>query len=282
MRDMENSTISAQEQDRELFAGVNNSGSAGMAAVDRALLVLEYLAGSPHGLSVTEISARLGVNKGLTHRILTSLAAREYISKDEETQHYQITTRLIALAFRHLRVLDIYDVLLPILRKLARETGELAELNWVQRDRLVTVAKADSPRQLRMVSYLGEEQMLHATAAGKVWLASLPEDEALRRAVTRGMHAATDQTITTVVDLQRELSQIRERGYAVNDRESGPDVIAMAAPIRSTEGDRQVVGTVGIVAPAFRDVAGNEATIRMVLNAAAEIEDAWPFVSLDG
>jgi DNA-binding IclR family transcriptional regulator len=56
----------------------------------------------------------------------------------------------------------------------------------------------------------------------------------------------------------------------------------MAAPIRSTEGDRQVVGTVGIVAPAFRDVAGNEATIRMVLNAAAEIEDAWPFVSLDG
>ncbi len=282
MRHVANSTISAQDVGSDTFASPGSSGSAGLAAVDRALLVLEFLAGSPQGLSVTELSSRLGINKGLTHRILTSLAARGYISKEETTQHYQITTRLIALAFRHLRVLDIYDVLLPILRKLARETGELAELNWVQSGRLVTVAKADSPRQLRMVSYLGEEQMLHATAAGKVWLASLPEDEALRRAVALGMPQVTERTITTVIDLQQELAMVRERGYAVNFQESGPDVIALAAPIRSTEGDRQVVGTVGIVAPAFRDVSGNEETIRTVLHAAREVEEAWPFVSLDG
>ncbi|MCO5220652.1 MAG: IclR family transcriptional regulator [Thermomicrobiales bacterium] len=272
----------AQEIGSETVPRSGGTSAAGMAAVDRALLVLEFLAGSPHGLSVTELSSRLGINKGLTHRILTSLAARGYISKEETTQHYQITTRLIALAFRHLRVLDMYDVLLPILRKLARETGELAELNWVQVDRLVTVAKADSPRQLRMVSYLGEEQMLHATAAGKVWLASLPEDDALRRAVALGMPRQTERTITTVIDLQRELALVRERGYAVNFQESGLDVTALAAPIRSTEGDRQVVGTVGIVAPAFRDVSENEETIQMVLNAAREIEEAWPFVSLDG
>ncbi|MCA9858565.1 MAG: IclR family transcriptional regulator [Thermomicrobiales bacterium] len=282
MRNVESSTIPAQEIGSDTFPSSGGTSAAGMAAVDRALLVLEFLAGSPHGLSVTELSSRLGINKGLTHRILTSLAARGYISKEETTQHYQITTRLIALAFRHLRVLDMYDVLLPILRKLARETGELAELNWVQVDRLVTVAKADSPRQLRMVSYLGEEQMLHATAAGKVWLASLPEDDALRRAVALGMPRQTERTITTVIDLQRELALVRERGYAVNFQESGLDVTALAAPIRSTEGDRQVVGTVGIVAPAFRDVSENEETIQMVLNAAREIEEAWPFVSLDG
>ena len=278
----ENGVISEQSAGAESLAGSGKSGATGMAAIDRALLVLEYLSESPPGLSVTELSARLGINKGLTHRILASLVSRGYISKDESTQHYQITTRLIALAFRHLRVLDVYDVLLPILRKLSRETGELAELNWIQADRLVTVAKADSPHQLRMVSYLGEEQMLHATAAGKAWLANLPEDEALRRAVAIGMPRVTANTITTVIDLQRELTLVRERGYAINLKESGDDVIAVAAPIRSKEGDHQVVGTVGIVAPAFRNVSENGETIRMVLAAAQEIEDAWPFVSLDG
>jgi DNA-binding IclR family transcriptional regulator len=96
------------------------------------------------------------------------------------------------------------------------------------------------------------------------------------------MPRITEHTITTAVDLQQELSQVRERGFAIKNPESGPDVIAVAAPIRSTVGDRQVVGTVGIVAPAFRDVSGNEETIRMVLQAAREIEEAWPFVSLDG
>ncbi len=105
---------------------------ASVSAVDRALVLLEARADAPDGLTVSGLSARLRINKGLTHRILSSLVGRDYVVKDERTQHYRLTIRLIGLAFRHLRVLDVYDVILPILRRLAQETGELAELNRVE------------------------------------------------------------------------------------------------------------------------------------------------------
>lgn len=271
MQSQSSARANADHLDEVAHTGVN--------AVDRALTVIEALADAPQGLSVTELSAHLRINKGLIHRLLASLVAREYVEKDEGTQHYRLTLRLIGLAFRHLRVLDVYDVILPILRHLARETGELAELNWIEGDRLVTVAKADSPRQLRVVSYLGEEQHLHASAAGKVWLASLPEEEALRRALAQGMEQITPHTITSVTELSAELAQVRVRGYAINLRESGLHVIAVAAPVQAKSEDGRVVGSVGIVAPAFDEIHENERVIGLVREAAEQIGDAWPFIS---
>lgn len=255
---------------------------AGVNAVDRALVVLEALADAPEGLTVSDLSARLRTNKGLTHRILSSLVAGGYVVKDERTHRYRLTMRLIGLAFRHLRILDVYDVILPILRHLAREAGELAELNWVEQGRLVTVAKADSPRQIRVVSYLGEEQILHATAAGKVWLASLAEEEALRLVLAQGMEQLTPHTITSVAALTAELERVRTQGYATSVQESSPYVIAVAAPVRAKSEGGGVVGSVGVVAPAFHEIHTDERIIRLTQEAAEEISDAWPFVSLDG
>lgn len=254
---------------------------AGINAITRALVVLEALADEPQGLSVTELSALLRINKGLTHRVLSSLAERDYIAKDDLTQRYRLTVRMLGLAFRHLKILDVYDVILPILRRLAAKSGELAELNWVERDKLVTVAKADSPRQIRVVSYLGEKQVLHTTAAGKCWLASLPEEEALRLVLNEGLTAFTEQTITTVSGLQAELALVREQGYATNVREAGPYVIAVAAPVRAVTDDNRVVGSVGVVAPLFHDIHLDPDIIAMTKAAAEEISLAWPFVRLE-
>jgi IclR family acetate operon transcriptional repressor len=256
-------------------------GLSGISAIDRALIVLEELADAPQGLTVTDLSGRLRINKGLTHRILSSLARREYIYKDEDTQHYRIGIRLLGLAFQHLKVLDVYDVLLPILRRLANDTGELAELNWVEQGRMVTVAKADSPRQLRVVSYLGQQQALHATASGKVYLASLPEQLALQRAVAEGLTQFTSATITDIDALKRELDRVREQGYATNVQESTLHVLAVAAPIRALSDDRRVVGSVGVVAPDFHEIHRDDALVRRTMDAADEIGRAWPLVHLE-
>jgi IclR family acetate operon transcriptional repressor len=270
----------AQREPAEILDEQTNGAHAGVNAIDRALVVIEALADAPQGMSVTELSGVLRINKGLTHRILASLAQREYVIKDEQTQHYRLSIRLLGLAFRHLKVLDVYDVILPILRRLAAATGELAELNWVEQERMVTVAKADSPRQLRVVSYLGEEQVLHATAAGKIFLASLPEEEALRLAISRGLTAFTPRTIVGVAQLQAELTTIREQGYATNVEESGPHVLAVAAPVRAITEDNRIVGSVGVVAPMFHEVHRDPEIIALTKTAAQEISQAWPFVRL--
>jgi IclR family acetate operon transcriptional repressor len=128
---------------------------------------------------------------------------------------------------------------------------------------------------------LGEEQALHASAAGKLYLASLPAEEALRRAIAQGLTALTPQTIVTLEGLSGELERIRAQGYATNVRESGPHVLAVAAPIRALADDGRVVGSVGVVAPDFHEIHLDSVVIEQTKRAADEIGHAWPLVHLE-
>lgn len=272
----------AQARDDAVAPGDGTRAAGlGISAVERAMTIIELLSASPHGLQVTDLSRRLRINKALAFKILASLVAARYVYKDEQRQTYRVTTKLLATAFRYLMQLDIYDVLLPILRQLAADTGELAELIWLQNGRLVIVAKAESPRRVKVVDYLGEEQYLHATACGKAYLAGLPEDEAIRLVTERGMPRLSENTITDVEELRRELARIREHGYATNIQETGPEVVAVAVPIATSGVPKQVMGAVSVVAPAFRPVYRDAKVIERARAAAEEIGSIWPFLSLE-
>jgi IclR family acetate operon transcriptional repressor len=262
-----------------------DQASVGVSAVERAMRIVELLSATPHGAHITDLSRELGINKALVFKILMSLVAARYVYKDEASQTYRVSSKLLATAFRYLMQLDIYDALLPILRQLAEDTGELAELIWLQNDRLVIVAKAESPRRVKVVDYLGEEQHLHATASGKVYLAGLPEEAAIDLLRARGMPRLHDNTITDLDRFRLELARVRAQGYATNVQETGPEVVAVAAPITTTPGSEQregrVVGAVSVVAPAFREVYRDERVIELTRAAAAEIGSIWPFLSLE-
>jgi IclR family acetate operon transcriptional repressor len=243
--------------------------------------VIEMLSNAPQGLTVTDLGSELGINKGLVHRILASLGGTGYVYKDELTQHYRLSSKLLGLAFRHVRSVDIYDLVLPILRKLSDESQELAELNWLQNGRLVLVAKAESPRRVKVIDYFGEELVLHATAGGKVWLANLPEDEALRILVERGTPKLGDHTKTDLAELLDDFRKIRKQGYAINDQESADEVAAIAAPVWLNAPTRQVVGAVSVVSPAYREIHLNPDIVAKTIAAANEIASIWPFVGLE-
>jgi len=261
-------------------SGASQSYS-GIAAVQRAMAMIDAISRAPHGLTVTELSETLRINKGLVHRVLASLTADGYVYKDELTQRYRLTSKLLGLAFRYVRSLEMYDLVQPILRRLAHDTGELAELNWLHRGRLVLVAKAESPRRVKVVDYFGEELVLHASAGGKAWLANLPEDEALRILVERGTPKLGEHTITDLTALQREFRKIREQGYAINDQETGDEVVAVAAPVWINHPKRQVVGAVSVVSPAYRAIHRDQRVIELTIAAANEIGEVWPMVGLE-
>ena len=51
---------------------------ATVQSIDRALSIIETLAGEKEGLGVTEISTRVGLHKSTVHRLLSALGERGY------------------------------------------------------------------------------------------------------------------------------------------------------------------------------------------------------------
>jgi DNA-binding IclR family transcriptional regulator len=121
------------------------------------------------------------------------------------------------------------------------------------------------------MDWLGHRMPLHTTSAGKVFLAHLPAAE-LKAKMARGLKRFTEHTIVDPKVLEQQLAVVREVGYAraVDEHEIG--LSAVAAPIRSLDG--QVIATLTIAGPTFRLYDSAIPVIaEHLMSAAAEISE---------
>jgi IclR family acetate operon transcriptional repressor len=252
-----------------------------VAAVARCLDVLECLAGAVGGLELGDIAARLDMPKSATHRILVTLAERGWVVQEKDTLHYSLSLRFSTLAFHDLDVRVVTDVVQEILDALAKRTREYCRLAVVEGETLAWVSRAQGAAAgLRYDADMGQEVALHATATGKAWLATLPEQEALRIVCARKFFPhlrVGPNALTTVEELQRRLAETRARGYAVAEEEAEPGIVAIATAFRTeARPDAPVAGTLSVAGPVSRITPDRYAEIHAALTAGvAELENVW-------
>jgi DNA-binding IclR family transcriptional regulator len=237
-------------------------------SLDRALDLIDFLASRDEGAGAAELVSELNLEKSAVSRILGTLKNKGWVREDEN-RTYRLTLKLIAMGLRQIENTDIYSLCYPKLFELSRSTGELVQLALVEDNNLVFVAKAEAKATIRVASLLGRKAVLHASAVAKVWLASLPDETALKLALNAGLKQQTPQTITTVEALQRELMKVRADGYAINDEESNLGIRGIAVPIRDRD-TQSVVAAIAIVAPVFRLSLGRAVELVPMLLRAAE------------
>ena len=221
-----------------------------LQGLGRALAIIEALASREGGATASELIKELRLEKSIVSRILQSLESAGWI-RDTGTGTYRLTLKLIAMGLLQVENTDLYTLCYPKLFELSEGTGELVQLALVEDGGLTFVAKAETQARIRIAALLGRQADLHGTASGKVWLASLPEEKALKLALNAELRPITPRTLTTVEQLRSELNKARTNGYAINDEETEAGVRGIAVPIYDQD-NRSVIGTIVVVAPKFR------------------------------
>lgn len=238
-----------------------------VAAVERALAVLELLADAPEPLGVNEIARRLDVSPSSASRLLGTLAGHGLVEKVEATGRYRLGVRLLQLGTHVLQRLDVRAVARPILEELERRTGETATLSLPAAGEGVTVDHVPSRRSVRSAALVGRPSIAHATAVGKVVLAfgsgretELPEHP----------EAFTARTITDLDALAAAVAETRERAWGEADGEREQDLAALAAPVFGHAGGLTAI--IGLQGPSDRfDAAERAAALPALLAAAQEL-----------
>lgn len=250
--------------------------------VDRCLSVIETLAESGAGLSVGALALHLEMPKSAVHRLLQSLAGAGYVRQDPASQDYRLTLKIALLGFRYLDVRRLPDVAQGALDRLAHQVGEYCRIAVVENGGLVWVARAQGATQgLRYDPPMGRDVVLHATATGKAWLATLPEHEALRIVFARGFETPPGfgpRVVKSVDELRHQLDATRQRGYALAIDEGEPGTVAIATVFRSYDAaDAPIAGTISIAGPLVRMGEGRIGEIApLLVRTAQEIAGLWP------
>jgi len=222
----------------------------GVRALSRGLRVLEILVDSPLGLPLSRIAEQSGLSKSSAHRLLQTLVQNGYLSQKQESGHYFPSLKVLTLSHKLIEDTDLRAVSHPHLEALAKATGETAHLVLLDHDSMIYVDKVESSSPIRMYSRIGRSAPAHCTGVGKVILAHLSAD---RRADLLGGEALaryTPNTITDRVELEQNLAQIRQRGFAVDDGEHEESVRCLASPLFGADG--RIVGAMSIATVSYR------------------------------
>lgn len=197
----------------------------------RTVGILLAIAQTQDGLTTKEISERVGIGRQATYHLLHTLTATGMVTRDDRNR-YVLGLRVGTLAEGFARQLAPSERLAPIVRTLARETGETSYASgwWNGEIMSLCFAPGTNPVQAAEVpqGYVGDA---HARASGKLLLAMA--NDATRDAYL-GKHTKlnrlTPNTITNRSALRRELEAIRERGYAIDREEFAPGLSCVAVP----------------------------------------------------
>jgi DNA-binding IclR family transcriptional regulator len=220
----------------------------GLQSVRRALRALELIA-EAGDLGVTELGRRLGVHKATASRLVATLAERGLVERDPVSEKYRLGFGLIRLAGAAMAGLDLVRTAHPILEDLADRTRETVNLGVLSGDSVVYIDQVAGARSIVAVSWVGRRTPLHCTSNGKVLLAYMNERER-DGLLSKPLEQATEHTVIDPDEIRSQLGEIERRGYATTMEELEEGLNAVAAPIRSVDGE--VAAALSVSGPAFR------------------------------
>jgi IclR family acetate operon transcriptional repressor len=239
-------------------------------SANRALDIFELLAAEPNGLTISEISERLGFARSSTHGLVHTLYSRGYLSLDAGNRFY-LGVRLIQLGLTVADRLELRSAAHGRLEQLVVRTNDTALLVVPDGGELLYVDKVISDtRDVRTDPRMSMGRPLHCSSLGKALLAALDEDSVLRILGGRPLPRVTEFSITDLDELRADLALTRERGYSIDRQEAVPGVWCVGAPVRDHTGRSVAAISVSTIREFFDSATSGP----LVMAAAVDISNA--------
>jgi DNA-binding IclR family transcriptional regulator len=211
--------------------------------------ILKALGEHPGRLGLSDLADRVGLAKTTVHGLLRTLQEHGLVEQHLDTDKYQLGPQLLQLGNSYLDLNELRSRSLAWSELLATRVGEAVRVGVPHGEGLLVVHHVFRPDASLQVLEVGALLPLHATALGKAVLAYL-DDDTIEDVVSGGLPKLTGHTHVSPAAVRRELSSVRESGYALEREEALLGEGGVAAPIfdRRTE----AIGAVGVAGPRER------------------------------
>lgn len=198
-----------------------------VAATAMSFEILEAIS-DLDGAGVSDLARHLDRSKSGVYKHVQTLTRAGYLVQEGTTYHVALPLWTLGSRARGRFPMDAGRAAVD---SLAASIDNVVSLVLYENGTAVSAYQQRPPGTERASLGVGDAYPLHATAAGKVIFAYLPEPERTERLEEEGWPALTDDTITDPDRLAGALDEIRERRTAFERGEYDPDARGVAAPI---------------------------------------------------
>lgn len=204
--------------------------------------------GTPANLKQLATETRL--HPSTAHRILSVMVANRLVDRIEPGT-YRLGIRLLELGNLVKSRLSVRQEALAHMQDLHQELGETINLSVRHDDEVVYIERTSgSNAMMRVVQIIGARAPLHITAVGKIFLAEDGPEKCAEYARRTGLPRYTDNTLTDLDALSKEIEKVQRVGYAFDNEEAEKGVSCIGAGIYNDDG--KLVAGLSVSAPSDR------------------------------
>ena len=200
------------------------------------LKILRTIAEHGPELGVREVARLLSLDKSKASRLLLTLAEDGFLEQNPATRRYRVGATTFEIGQKYTRSNPLYSACHDDLHQFS----EKENLNVYLGVRSNTVMlylyaiQGEQPYVFRINT--GVTGQLHTTAAGKVLLAAMSDEELHELLPKLSLNRLTPYSIVNSRALMTDLRTTRNRGYSISDEENLVDIFAIGCPIRDASG----------------------------------------------
>lgn len=216
----------------------------------RLVALLEVIAEKDQFFTLQSLVEETGLPKPTLHRMLQQLEASGLLQRDGNNRHYGTGARLRRLAENLLLNDTVHGARRAVLRRLVEEVGESCNITTLSGDEVLYLDRVETSAPLRFYLHPGSRVPVHCSASGKLFLAGMAPAQRRRLLAPVTLERFTANTITDQDALEREVTRVKQDGYAFDDEEFLPGLLCLAVPVPNERG-RTTLG-IALQAPVLR------------------------------
>ncbi len=235
--------------------------------IQRALNVMSHLARTPdESVALGDIAQATRLNAATCARILQTLVHEGYVDQEGRRKGYRLGPMAYALTSRGPYRKDLVTCAEPVVRHLAKATGETALVAILHRHKRFTLCRVEGGQDVQVRSDAVLCEAIYPTPTGRLLLAHMSADEVADFVAACGLpDAAVWPEAQTRQGLLAELAALRTKDTVTLATRS--QLAGVACPIRNAD---RVTAALGLYLPASRFTGAHKNMILKEMKTAAE------------
>ena len=195
-------------------------GSYYVEALARGLTVIRSFGRDRSAMTLSDVARATDLPKPTVRRVLHTLVDLGYAETDGRQFH--LAPAVLSLAAAYLGSDLVSTVLQPVCEKVTKVTGEACFVGVLDGQEIVMIAHASTRFPIGLASHVGMRMPAFSTAAGRVLLGLLPDDELDARLKAARLKGSTKFTLTDKAKL-RSTIVARPCRRLLHDQAGGAD-----------------------------------------------------------
>jgi DNA-binding IclR family transcriptional regulator len=206
-------------------------------SVVRTIDLMKLFVDASRYLSLQDICDLMKIPKSSAFELVHTMVEKGMVEpKGEGGRLYGLSIMAFEIGSSVVDRIGVTDVARPYLQELNRTSGGTVFLGIEDHGMVVYLDKAEDHSVVKATAKLGSRRYLHTTSLGKALLYTHTNDEVLALLGPEPYPVNTPMSMTTGFEVLKDAAASRSRGFTMDNREDGPDMLCIGCAIRDRNG----------------------------------------------